>query len=111
MDDMDEDEEEGGLKEDHRPGIHVQNIVAFVDLATELNLHRLLHDLPEYTEYNPDRFPALIIKFKEPKVSFLLFSNGKMNCTGSNNMTDLKDGVSKLVDQPRRPRHRCQEGL
>jgi len=86
-----------GLQE---PIIQVQNIVAFVDLQTQLDLDRLALALPE--SYRRERFPALIVKLKEPKMSFLIFSNGKMNCTGANNIATVQEGVSKLVDRLRR---------
>ena len=82
------------------PIIQVQNIVAFVDLKTELDLERLAFELPD-SEYDPDRFPALIVKFKQPKISFLVFRNGKMNCTGANRIAKIEEGVSKLVDRLR----------
>jgi len=88
---------EGGLQE---PIIQVQNIVAFVDLRAQLDLGRLAFELPG-SEYRPERFPALVVKFKDPKVSFLVFGNGKMNCTGANNIGKVEEGVSKLVDQLR----------
>ena len=87
----------GGLQEPH---IEVQNIVSFVDLQAQLDLVRLAVDLPN-SEYDPDRFPALIVKFKEPKISFLVFGNGKINCTGANNISRVEEGVVKLVDQLR----------
>ena len=83
-----------------KPRIEVQNIVAFVDLKTELDLERLAFELPD-SEYDPDRFPALIVKFKEPKISFLVFRNGKMNCTGADHITKIEEGVAKLVNQLR----------
>ena len=82
------------------PHIEVQNIVSYVDLQTQLDLVQLAVDLPN-SEYNPDRFPALIVKFKDPKISFLVFSNGKMNCTGANQIGKVKEGVAKLVGQLR----------
>jgi transcription initiation factor TFIID TATA-box-binding protein len=82
------------------PVIEVQNIVVFVDLETHLDLERLLFEIPD-SEYNPDRFPALIVKYKEPKVSFLIFRNGKINCTGANHMTRVREGVMKLVNELR----------
>jgi len=88
---------ESGLQE---PIIQVQNIVAFVDLRTQLDLDRLARALPG--SYRREKFPALIVKFKDPKVSFLVFGNGKMNCTGANNIARIEEGVSKLVDRLRR---------
>jgi transcription initiation factor TFIID TATA-box-binding protein len=88
---------DSGLQE---PTIQVQNIVAFVDLQTQLDLDRLALTLPG--SYRRERFPALIVKLKEPKMSFLIFSNGKMNCTGANQIAKIEEGVSKLVDRLRR---------
>ena len=82
------------------PKIEVQNIVSFVDLKTDLDLSKLAIDLPN-SEYDPNRFPALIVKLKKPKISFLIFSNGKMNCTGANNISRVEEGVAKLVAQLR----------
>jgi len=82
------------------PIIQVQNIVAFVDLRTQLDLDRLALALPG--SYRREKFPALIVKLTEPKISFLVFGNGKMNCTGANNITTVQEGVSKLVDRLRR---------
>ena len=82
------------------PIIQVQNIVAFVDLKTQLDLGRLALELPG-SEYRPERFPALIVKLREPKMSFLVFGNGKMNCTGANQIGRIKEGVATLVAQLR----------
>ncbi len=79
------------------PSIEVQNIVAFVNLQTQLDLDRLALGLPG--SYRRDGFPALIVKLKEPKMSFLVFSNGKMNCTGANQIAKIEEGVAMLVDR------------
>jgi len=81
------------------PVIEVQNIVAFIDLHTQLDLDRLRRVLPG--SYRRERFPALIVKSEEPKMSFLIFRNGKMNCTGANRIERVKEGVAKLVGQLR----------
>lgn len=81
------------------PVIEVQNIVAFVDLHTQLDLDKLASRLPG--SYRRERFPALIVKSKEPKMSFLIFRNGKMNCTGANRISRVREGVAKLVGQLR----------
>ena len=82
-----------------RPKIEVQNIVAFVDLQTQLDLDRLELGLPG--SYRRDRFPALIVKLKDPKMSFLVFGNGKMNCTGANTIAKIEEGAVMLVDRLR----------
>ena len=34
-------------------------------------------------EYNPKRFAAVIIRIRDPKTTALIFSSGKMVCTGA----------------------------
>lgn len=81
------------------PSIEIQNIVAFVDLQTELDLESLEAAMP--LSYRRERFPALILKLKQPKISFLIFHNGKINCTGANRMSLVERGVAELVGQLR----------
>jgi len=34
-------------------------------------------------EYNPKRFAAVIMRLRDPKTTALIFSSGKMVCTGA----------------------------
>jgi transcription initiation factor TFIID TATA-box-binding protein len=71
-----------GVKVTKEPRITVQNIVASGELNLKLNLNTLALTL-ENTEYEPEQFPGLVYKLIEPNATFLLFSNGKLVCTGS----------------------------
>ena len=44
-----------------------------------------------HTEYEPEQFPGLVYKLTEPNATFLLFSNGKLVCTGTKNKQQLED--------------------
>ncbi|KAF7278648.1 hypothetical protein GWI33_008164, partial [Rhynchophorus ferrugineus] len=64
------------------PGIEpqLQNIVSTVNLNCKLDLKKIvLH--ARNAEYNPQRFPAVIMRIKEPRTTALIFSSGKMVCT------------------------------
>jgi len=76
-----------------KPKINVQNIVASGNLGTDLNLNTLAMKL-DNTEYEPEQFPGLVYKLMEAKATFLLFSNGKIVCTG----TKSEEMVHKAVD-------------
>jgi TATA-box binding protein (TBP) (component of TFIID and TFIIIB) len=41
-------------------------------------------------------FPGLIHRMKEPKVVMLIFSSGKLVCTGASREADVEKAVSKL---------------
>ncbi len=77
------------------PEITIQNIVASGDLHTfiDLNLAAILMD---NAMYEPEVFPGLIYRMKEPKTVFLIFSTGKIVCTGAKNKESVKEAVLKL---------------
>ena len=61
-----------------------------------LNLNFLALEL-ENTEYEPEQFPGLVYKLEEPPATFLLFSNGKLVCTGTKNNQQLNDSMNQLI--------------
>ncbi|KFQ40304.1 TATA-box-binding protein, partial [Mesitornis unicolor] len=70
--------------ESERSGIvpQLQNIVSTVNLACKLDLKNIaLH--ARNAEYNPKRFAAVIMRIREPRTTALIFSSGKMVCTGA----------------------------
>jgi transcription initiation factor TFIID TATA-box-binding protein len=79
-----------------KPKITVQNIVASGSIDMMLNLNYLSLEL-ENTEYEPEQFPGLVYKLVDPPATFLLFSNGKLVCTGTKNNQQLADSMDQLV--------------
>ena len=79
-----------------KPKITVQNMVASGDIGLDLNLNELAMKL-ENSEYEPEQFPGLVYKLPGTKATFLLFSNGKIVCTGTKSETDLKSAVETLA--------------
>lgn len=79
-----------------KPIIKVQNMVASGDVNMALNLNKLAMKL-DNTEYEPEQFPGLVYKLTGTRATFLLFSNGKIVCTGTTSETKLKEAVDKLV--------------
>ena len=77
------------------PKITVQNIVASGSINMKLNLNYIALEL-ENTEYEPEQFPGLVYKLIEPNATFLLFSNGKLVCTGTKNRAQLEDSMRQL---------------
>jgi len=84
-----------GVKITDKPKITVQNIVASGSIELDLNLNILALEL-ENTEYEPEQFPGLVYKLDNPTTTFLLFSNGKLVCTGTKNRNQLEDAMKQL---------------
>ncbi len=80
--------------------IIIQNIVATADLGGELNLIETATGLGlENVEYEPEQFPGLVYRIKEPKVAMLLFASGKIVCTGARSTEDASKAVEKLSEE------------
>jgi len=76
--------------------ITVQNIVASGEINLKLNLNFLALEM-ENTEYEPEQFPGLVYKLIEPNATFLLFSNGKLVCTGTKNRAELDQSMGMML--------------
>ena len=76
----------------------IVNVVATVimEITEKIDL-TIISRKYEDAEYNPERFPGLIMKIKEPKATFLIFSTGKMVVTGLKRADDASPGVKKVM--------------
>ncbi len=79
------------------PEVKIQNIVASGSVGMDLNLNILAMKL-ENTEYEPEQFPGLVYKLPEQKATFLLFSNGKVVCTGTKSEEEVNKALDKLIE-------------
>jgi transcription initiation factor TFIID TATA-box-binding protein len=79
------------------PEITVQNIVASGSIGMDLNLNMLAIKLPN-TEYEPEQFPGLVYKLRGTKATFLLFTNGKIVCTGTKTEDEVYKALDKLIE-------------
>jgi len=79
-----------------KPEVTIQNMVASGSVGMDLNLNKLAIKL-ENTEYEPEQFPGLVYKLNEAKATFLLFSNGKVVCTGTKSESAVKAALEMLI--------------
>uniref|UniRef100_A0A8C2NME0 TATA-box-binding protein n=1 Tax=Capra hircus TaxID=9925 RepID=A0A8C2NME0_CAPHI len=70
------------LEEQQRQQQQQQNIVSTVNLGCKLDL-KTIALRARNAEYNPKRFAAVIMRIREPRTTALIFSSGKMVCTGA----------------------------
>jgi len=72
----------------------IVNLVASAAMNATLDLYNLAVSVPNI-EYEPEQFPGAILKLKEPKVSMLLFKNGKVICSGASSEKEIELGIIK----------------
>ena len=92
------DLEKADIKITIEPNIEVQNIVASSDLGQEINLNTVAITLGlEKVEYEPEQFPGLVYRLKEPKTATLIFRSGKVVCTGAKCREDVAIAIGKVA--------------
>ncbi|MEK0341973.1 MAG: TATA-box-binding protein, partial [Nitrosopumilus sp.] len=76
--------------------IEIVNIVVSTSLEHDIPLEKMAATLPN-TEYNPEQFPGLVIRIKDPKTSALIFSSGKVVSTGARTISDVHKSLKKII--------------
>jgi len=87
--------EQSGTIITSEPEIKIQNIVTAGDLNLKLDVNLIAISL-EHVMYEPEVFPGLIYRMKDPKVVFLLFASGKFVCVGAKYETDVNRAIQQL---------------
>jgi len=91
------------------PLITIQNIVASGDLHTSIDLN-LAAVVMEFAMYEPEVFPGLIYRMQDPKTVFLIFSTGRIVCTGGKTKEIVAEAVKKLSVEVREQGVTKEEG-
>ncbi|RLI27045.1 MAG: hypothetical protein DRO52_01305 [Candidatus Hecatellales archaeon] len=83
-----------------RAEIKICNVVASVDFRQRLPLSAVKKALPVVSSQK-SRFPGVVVKLDRPKTANLIFSTGKMICTGSSSEYSARTAIRRLVSSLR----------
>ena len=84
-----------------KPTIEVVNVVASATINQKLDLVEITEKFPD-VEYNPDQFPGAVFRLRNPTTATLLFSSGKMVCTGAKSEEMAVKAVNTVVQKLRK---------
>jgi len=76
--------------------IRIENVVASTKLADSFDLNRIVAEF-EDAEYNRKKFPGLVYRVKNPKAAFLVFTSGKVVCTGAKSVEDVHTVIHRVA--------------
>jgi transcription initiation factor TFIID TATA-box-binding protein len=85
----------------HESYINIENVVASATLKQTIDLNSIVRVFPG-VEYRPEQFPGLVYRLKKPKTATLIFSSGKMVCTGAKSEAQSRKAVTKVTDELKR---------
>ena len=83
-----------------KPKVKIENVVASASVDAEIDLDKVAATL-QNAEYEPEQFPGLVLRLTEPKAAILVFSSGKMVCTGTKDPETIKIAIEKTIKQVR----------
>ncbi|HDD33515.1 MAG TPA: TATA-box-binding protein [Thermofilaceae archaeon] len=79
-----------------KPTYRIENVVASITLNQRLNLEKIAERVPN-AEYSPEQFPGLVLRLQRPKTATLIFSSGKMVCTGAKSEDEVYRAVKTII--------------
>lgn len=78
--------------------IKIENVVASATLNQKVDLNAVVKGYPG-VEFRPERFPGLVFRLRRPKTATLIFSTGKMVCTGAKSEKESRRAVMTVVKE------------
>jgi transcription initiation factor TFIID TATA-box-binding protein len=78
--------------------ISIENVVASATLSQKVDLNSVVKGCPT-VNYDPKKFPGLIFRLKRPKTTTLIFSSGKMVCTGAKSTKEARRAIMNVVKE------------
>ncbi|MHA1320604.1 MAG: TATA-box-binding protein, partial [Promethearchaeota archaeon] len=81
----------------------IENVVAtvVVEITEKIDLNIIARKHAD-VEYNPERFPGLVMRILKPKATILIFSTGKMVVTGLRKANEAGQVVEKVLKNIRK---------
>lgn len=77
--------------------IKIENVVAFTSLGKKIPLIKVANKL-EDAEYSPESFPGVVYRIQDPRAATLIFSSGKIVCTGATSIDKAKLAMQRVVN-------------
>ena len=77
--------------------VDIENIIASARISQGFDLQKIAESI-EGAEYNPDRFPGVILRFESPRIVVLIFEKGRFMCTGGRSVEDVQTVMDNIYD-------------
>jgi len=81
--------------------VGIANIVASADIGFRVDLEEAAKELRRAI-YEPQEFPGVIYRMGDPKVAMLIFSTGRVVCTGAKREEDMYRAIVNIAERLKR---------
>jgi transcription initiation factor TFIID TATA-box-binding protein len=80
--------------------IQIENLIASTDFKKEMHLSSIASGLiMQNMEYHPEEFPGLIYRMDDQCTELILFSSGKLVCTGAKSLEDATSAIKMMEEK------------
>ena len=76
----------------------IENIVTSAILKQPIAIGEIASKIPDAI-YIPEKFPGIVFHFFNPKIDVLLFSDGRIVCTGARKYEVAKEKIEKVLEK------------
>jgi transcription initiation factor TFIID TATA-box-binding protein len=84
-----------GIKTPENPEIKIHNIVSSINFGIPINIEDAAANLKRAI-YEPEQFSGIILNMLVPSATLLIFSTGKVVCTGTKTENDMRTAIASL---------------
>merc|ERR1712216_974451 len=77
-------------------GFKVQNIVGSCDVKFPIRLEGISLSHSHFSNYEPELFPGLIFRMRQPKIVLLIFVSGKVVLTGAKSRKEIYEAFEQI---------------
>lgn len=78
--------------------VHIEDITVTTNLNVNIPLDKVVNN-EETAEYDDAVSKGVVCRIKEPKATAIIFSSGKIVCTGTKTMREAEDAISQFVEK------------
>jgi len=80
--------------------LEIQNTIVTTDLNKELHLSSISKGLLlDHVDYEPKQFPGLIFRMADIEATLIIFSTGKIVCTGTKTIEDATNAIETIKEK------------
>ncbi|UCD02870.1 MAG: hypothetical protein JSV63_03765 [Candidatus Aenigmatarchaeota archaeon] len=76
--------------------VHIEDVTVRTDLKTDIPLEKMV-SAEENADYDAEGSKGVVYKMEEPRSTALIFSDGKIVCTGAKSIREAEDAIKKVV--------------
>ncbi len=78
--------------------VHIEDVTVTTDIKTEIPLEKMVSS-EENADYDADGSKGIVYRIEKPRATALIFSDGKIVCTGTKSIREAEVAVKNVVEK------------